>query len=159
MHDKHKEKVSQDIDGCYQCHPGPQTQCLRDVMSSRFGMDCQDCHGSMSKVADNPAPWLNEPRCDSAGCHGSSFAQDQALYRQSREHGGLYCESCHDSTHAVAPSRQRNDGIKFLAWQGHSGPLDTCTVCHATLPAAAGPHGMQPSLHSYLYLPLVLRHH
>jgi hypothetical protein len=63
----------------------------------------------------------------------------------SRGHGGVYCEGCHDSTHAVAPSREANDGIKFLALQGVNkaiGDDDRCIVCHATLPTAAGPHGI-----------------
>ena len=40
MHDKHAEEgdIPQTTAGCYLCHPGPQTQCLRDVMSER-GMD------------------------------------------------------------------------------------------------------------------------
>ncbi len=140
MHGKHKELVPDTLAGCYNCHPGPQTQCLRDVMYQR-GMDCIDCHGGMQAVAENPNPWLNEPRCDSAGCHGAGYAQDQPLYRLSREHGGVFCEACHDSTHAIAPSTQPNDAIKFVDWQGHAGPLDTCTVCHASWPAGPGPHG------------------
>jgi hypothetical protein len=66
----------------------------------------------------------------------------------SKGHGGVYCEGCHDSTHAVAPSREANDGIKFLALQGVNkaiGDDDHCTVCHATLPTAAGPHGITAS--------------
>ncbi len=39
MHEKHADKVSNDQDGCYNCHPGPQTKCLRDVMSrARHGL-------------------------------------------------------------------------------------------------------------------------
>jgi hypothetical protein len=156
MHEKHAGEVPNTLDGCYNCHPGPQTQCLRDVMSSQYGMDCIDCHGGMEQVAQNPNPWLNEPRCDNSSCHGGGFQQDQALYRQSAEHGGVYCEACHDSTHAVAPSREYNDSIKFVGWQGHKGPLDNCTVCHASPPTGPGPHGfVLPKF--YLYLPVTLR--
>jgi hypothetical protein len=160
IHDEHEEEVSQDLRGCYQCHPGPQTRCLRDVMAQR-GMDCVDCHGTMREVARNPNPWLNEPRCDSPGCHDSgAHDQDQPLYRMSREHGGLYCAACHDSPHAIAPSREHNDQIKFLALQGHVGTLDTCTVCHASVPQAPGkgPHGLSAAIRDqYLYLPLAQR--
>ena len=46
----------------------------------------------------------------------------------------MYCEACHDSTHAIAPSTLPNkDGLKFFQLQGHNGPIDTCTVCHASL--------------------------
>ena len=141
MHSKHSGESPNTLDGCYNCHPGPQTECLRDVMATEEEMDCIDCHGGMSTVAANPNPWLNEPRCDT--CHDSGrFDQDQPLFRFSKEHGGLYCEACHDSTHAIAPSREANDAIKFVALQGHNGPLSECSVCHTTPPNSnLGPHG------------------
>jgi hypothetical protein len=153
MHDKHAEKVHPGMTGCYSCHPGPRTQCLRDVMAQR-GMDCISCHGTMETVAENPNPWLNEPRCDSAACHGSGYAQDKALYRMSKDHGGIYCAGCHDSPHAIAPSNQPNDGLKFVALQGHAGTLKDCTVCHSMLPSGAGPHG---TLQLRTFLPVLLR--
>jgi hypothetical protein len=159
MHEKHSDKVPQSLTGCYECHPGPQTQCLRDVMSER-GMDCVDCHGSMEQVAQNPSPWLNEPRCNSTACHpGPSYAQDQPLYRHSRGHGGLYCEACHDSTHAIAPSREPNDAIKFLALQGLNraiGAGNRCNVCHTVRPTGPGPHGLLAPA-ALLNLPLISR--
>ena len=154
MHDKHDEELPSNLATCYSCHPGPRTQCMRGVMSTQYGMDCIDCHGTLSQVAQNPNPWLHEPRCDNAQCHGSTYAQDQNLYRMSKEHGGVYCEACHDSTHAIAPSREANDAIKFVAWQGHNGTLDTCTVCHASWPAEAGPHGLTPpTVRSFTFEP------
>jgi hypothetical protein len=152
MHDEHADKVHPGMTGCYSCHPGPRTQCLRDVMAQQ-GMDCVSCHGTMETVARNPNPWLNEPRCDNPNCHGSSYAQDQPLYRLSKGHGDIYCAGCHDSPHAIAPSRQPNDGLKFVALQGNPGTLAECTVCHGTVPDGAGPHGTLP-LKSYL--PIVL---
>lgn len=154
IHAKHNEEVSSNLEGCYKCHPGPQTQCLRDTMS-QAGMDCVDCHGGMSQVAQNSDPWLNEPRCDNTACHGSSYQQDQALYRMSKDHGGLYCAACHDSPHAIAPSAQANDQIKFLALQGYSGTLQECAVCHTTAPTAAGPHGLMESPLQHLFMPTV----
>jgi hypothetical protein len=153
MHEQHAEEIPSTIDGCYNCHPGPQTRCLRDIMS-RKAMTCIDCHGTMQQVAQNANPWLNEPRCDNAACHGSKFAQNQPLYRHSTDHGGLYCEACHDSTHAIAPSTQPNDGIKFMALQSQPGPLIRCTVCHTTKPASGGPHGFGwfPA-----YLPIIFK--
>lgn len=156
MHSQHQEVIPATIDGCYNCHPGPQTKCLRDVMSQLPAPNtqtCITCHGDIQKVSQNPTPWLKEPRCDT--CHNNGkFNQNQALYRMSQEHGGLYCEACHDSTHAIAPSSQPKDGIKFTQLQGHGGPIDTCTVCHATQPAQAGPHGLLPRLtRSFLFTP------
>lgn len=142
IHEAHKEKVPSTIEGCYKCHPGPQTQCLRDVMSTEHNMECRDCHGDLQNVSENSSPWLKEPRCDNAACHGSAYQQDQALYRMSKEHGGIYCAGCHDSPHAIAPGREANDGIKFIDLQGVYDTLQTCTVCHTTPPAGAGPHSM-----------------
>ena len=139
MHKKHAGKVPNSTAGCYNCHPGPSTKCLRDVMSSQFNMGCTNCHGDMRTVANNPRPWLNEPRCDP--CHTDpKYAQNNALFRLSTGHGGVYCEGCHDSTHAIAPSSQGRDAIKFVELQGHGGPIDTCTVCHVTAPAGSSPH-------------------
>ena len=150
MHSQHKEVVPDTLVGCYSCHPGPQTQCLRDAMSQNVTslidpnrkMNCIDCHGGMAQVALNPNPWLNEPRCDT--CHtptaAMQFNQDNALYRFSKGHGGVYCEACHDSTHAIATSREPADAIKFVQLQGHNGTLDECTVCHLTTPSGSGPH-------------------
>lgn len=139
MHKKHAGKVPQTTDGCYNCHPGPTTKCLRDVMSSRHGMTCVDCHGNMEKVAENSNPWLNEPRCDD--CHKESqYAQDQPLYRMSTGHGGVRCEGCHDSTHAIATSMEARDAIKFVNLQGKPGTLSSCLVCHTTTPAGDSPH-------------------
>lgn len=138
MHSKHADEVPNSTSGCYMCHPGPDTKCLRDVMSQQ-GMGCTDCHGTMDQVKNNPNPWLNEPRCDD--CHTEpKYAQDQPLYRMSKGHGGIYCEACHDSTHAIAESSEPRDAIKFINLQGHAGTLDTCTVCHLTQPEGTSPH-------------------
>jgi len=129
MHKRHTGAVANTLGGCYNCHPGPTTRCLRDVMSTQEGLTCIHCHGPMNKVALNPNPWLNEPRCDS--CHDQT--QNNALYRFSTGHAGLYCEACHDSTHAIAPSRVARDSIKFINLQGKPGPLEECTVCHTVM--------------------------
>ncbi len=158
MHEKHDGESPDTLNGCYNCHPGQQTQCLRDVMSSSpYEIYCVDCHGTMYQISQNDSPWLNEPRCDNLACHGSAYAQDKALYRMSKDHGGVYCEGCHDSPHAVAPSRQVNDWLKFVDLQQHGGPLDTCTVCHATQPSDPGPHGLGPVSYQYIFLPLINR--
>lgn len=141
MHSHHQNlpDITPDTDGCYNCHPGPQTKCLRDTMSEHFSLNCVDCHGEISQVAKNPQPWLNEPRCET--CHGAAYAPDQPLYQNSRGHGGLYCSACHDSPHAIAPSREASDGIKFVQLQGDPGTLRKCTVCHLTKPNIMFWHG------------------
>ncbi len=132
--------ITPDTNGCYQCHPGPSTQCLRDTMSQNFGLSCVDCHGNIGQVSLNTDPWLNEPSCDNANCHGAAYQLNNPLYRFSTGHGGVYCEGCHGSTHAISPSRERNDDLRFIALQGSPGPLKKCTVCHTTMPDTAFKH-------------------
>lgn len=154
MHEKHApdtEVVTPGIDtpvnpndgtnDCYLCHPGQVTQCLRDVMYAS-GMRCMDCHGGTAQVADpNRRPWIDEPRC--GNCHGSQFAENpNTLYRNSTGHGGMYCEACHGSPHAILPTIQANDNIQNISLQGHAGTLDKCQVCHALLPPGRGPHDL-----------------
>lgn len=104
-------------------------------------MNCTDCHGDITVVAQNQEPWLIEPKRSDTGCHGAGYDTTEALYRQSAGHGGIYCEACHDSTHAITPSREFNDSIKFIQLQGHAGTLSDCTVCHATEPTDRFVHG------------------
>jgi hypothetical protein len=154
MHNHHKDlpDITADANGCYNCHPGPETQCLRDVMSQRYGVSCVNCHGTIDHVATNASPWLSEPKC--SDCHGSGYATNQALYRKSTGHGRLYCAGCHDSPHAIAPSREANDGLKFVALQGQAGTLYVCTVCHATQPVDTFAHQAIPL---QVFLPLLRR--
>ena len=120
---------------------GHKPAACRDVMAVEKGMTCVSCHGGMTTVSNNPNPWLNEPRCDA--CHNSgNYNQDHLLYRFSKSHGGIYCEACHDSTHAIAPSREANDAIKFNQLQGKNGPIEECSVCHTVTPAGSGVHSL-----------------
>jgi hypothetical protein len=146
VHGKHGGKTND----CYKCHPGTSTKCLRDVMYSK-GMTCQSCHGSVSNVASTiksgRRPWLDEPKCGAAACHGPLYAEEPGkLYRQSRGHGGLFCSTCHGSPHAIVPTIEPNDNVQNIALQGHAGTLNDCSVCHGIMPAAAGPHGVMTSL-------------
>ncbi|MFO7683812.1 MAG: hypothetical protein R6X34_27595 [Chloroflexota bacterium] len=157
MHSSHDRGVyiPDTMMGCYMCHPGPETQSLRDTMFSA-GEDCIDCHGTLADVSQNPTPWLREPRCDD--CHDDdNHDQDQALFHLSKNHGGLYCAACHDSAHATAPSSEPLDNIKFIDLQGDAGTLTECTVCHATPPEEAGPHGLMATIWEYVFLPMITR--
>ena len=137
MHGKHAGETND----CYACHPGPNTQCLRDVMSTELGMTCTDCHvGGMLMLSDeNRTPWVDEPRC--ADCHDAKHAENPGkLFKQSTGHGGLYCEACHNSTHAILTSREAKDNLQSIALQGYAGTIGKCTVCHLTDPGHGGPH-------------------
>jgi hypothetical protein len=110
-------------------------------MSNEYDMTCVDCHtGGMSALGEKERnPWLDEPRCDD--CHDTQYAENPAtLYRFSTGHGGLYCESCHNSTHAIYTSREAVDNLQPLTLQGHTGTIQECTVCHLTQPETGGPH-------------------
>lgn len=88
----------------------------------------------------------------------SRFAENRALnakgdtvdvlYRLSTGHGGLACESCHNSTHAIWPTQDplANDNVAAIQLQGHAGTVIECDTCHEgdlgnTL---GGPHGLHP---------------
>lgn len=120
---------------CYFCHPGFQTQCERDM--HRAAPNCFRCHGDMAAVG-NPArrPWQDLPRCGT--CHnepGHEYEQAGVLYRNSVGHGGVKCEACHGSPHAIYPTVQPNDNVQSVSLQGHAGKIDTCSVCHSTPPS------------------------
>jgi hypothetical protein len=159
MHGKHALEPGEDhgTNDCYLCHPGQTTQCLRDVMYQK-GLTCIACHGNTAAVANEARnPWVDLPRCGDAHCHGSKYAEETGkLYRNSKGHGGIYCEACHGSPHAILPTTQRNDNMQNVALQGYPGTLKDCTVCHGTAPSAPGPHGALPPKGSKTYLPLVL---
>jgi len=145
IHEKHGSKTND----CYKCHPGANTQCFRDVMHAA-GMTCQDCHGSVSNVGktieNGRKPWIDEPSCGEASCHGSNYAPEaNKLYRNSRGHGNLYCSACHGSPHAILPTEQANDNVQNIAIQGWEGTLSKCSVCHGVTPTQPGPHGILAS--------------
>ena len=106
--------ITPDTEGCYNCHPGPETQCLRDVMSQEMAMNCLDCHGDMQNVSENPNPWLKEPRCDSAACHGAGYALTQPLYRMSKGHANtlLCCLSRQSPCHCAQSRAKRRRQVR-----------------------------------------------
>jgi hypothetical protein len=102
----------------------------------------------------NRVPWVDLPRCGDAQCHGASHAENPGKrYRDSVGHGGIYCEGCHGSPHAILPTMQPNDNLQNAALQGFPGTLKDCRVCHIVLPANPGPHGLYGSIYSLFYLP------
>jgi hypothetical protein len=76
------------------------------------------------------------------------FAENpDALYRNSKGHGGIACEACHGSTHAVWPNADpsANDNVAAQILQGHAGTVIECSACHrpGSLPLTTrGPHGL-----------------
>lgn len=144
MHGAHAPRMaSAHLDNeCYACHPGFRTTCLRDVHASK-GMTCNDCHiGGMAALGSpDRTPWVDEPSC--ASCHarqGFEFEEPGKLFRQSRGHGKVMCMACHNSPHAITPTGFAADNLQALATQGHTGTINTCTVCHQSTPGDPFPH-------------------
>ncbi len=160
---------------CYQCHPGKVTKCLRGAMGGAGidCVDCHGSMLAVGR--DTREPWVDEPRCESchtgdAVSHlGSDIRLSQAwdddidiatprlavnkrfaensntLYRNSLGHGGVACEGCHGSTHAIWPNAlpTANDNQAAIQLQGHAGTISECSTCHTSLPLSLnGPHGM-----------------
>ncbi len=138
---------------CYKCHPGPITQCFRDIMFTN-SMICQDCHGSVTNVGqtieNGRQDWLEEPNCGIVACHGPQHsAEPGKLYRNSKGHAGLYCSACHGSPHAIFLTNNANDNLQNVTLQGYAGTLNKCVVCHGVNPTGAGPHGLHASIIEY----------
>lgn len=149
IHEKHNflDETMPGITGCNMCHPGPNTQCLRGTMATDHGMVCQNCHGTMrtmhTSIETGRVPWHDEPACRT--CHTSTYGEPQGvLYREATGHGGLMCTACHNSPHAIFPSREERDNQVMVDLQGHAGTLSDCTVCHGVIPDGPGPHGYRP---------------
>ena len=160
---------------CYQCHPGKVTKCLRGAMGGAGidCVDCHGSMLAVGR--DTRQPWLDEPRCESCHtgdavdhmgtdirltqaweddiniatprlADNKRFAEnDDTLYRNSLGHGGVACEGCHGSTHAIWPNAMpnANDNVAAIQLQGHAGTISECSTCHTSLPPTLnGPHGM-----------------
>ncbi len=134
-------------------------------------MDCQSCHGTMTQVGSSSREgWLEEPNCQACHQDGKRYtsalsngtlrqaldtrfatnsdtpAAGYSLYRFSKGHGNLQCESCHGATHAIYPSHEAGDNLLSISLQGHSGTVGECSACHSSVPrtGTGGPHGMHP---------------
>jgi hypothetical protein len=146
MHKFHKDKMhttaaaDATTPGCYNCHPGPKTQCLRGIMY-RAGKSCEDCHGDMNGMTNSLVagrqPWVDEPQC--GGCHGAAHAENpNTLYRDSvlmnspegDMDGKIYCEACHNGTHAEWTTANAADPTIPKKFQGDDYWIWSCTVCH-----------------------------
>jgi len=129
--------INSSLDGCYSCHPGKDTKCLRGVMFVK-GKVCTDCHGGMKQVGDTSRnPWFQEPDCGM--CHKTG-AEPGKLYRMSAGHGGVYCAACHGSPHAEYPSALDKDNMQPMRIQGSPKPIGRCTACHLTPPQGSMIH-------------------
>jgi len=122
---------------CLDCYPGATTKCNRSLahMGNPQDGNCTTCHGTMQQVAQSIGngsriPWADEPKC--VTCHTGVPDVDTGavLYRNDQGHGNLYCAACHDSPHAMYPSREASDNYQPLQYQSSSKTIGSCGVCH-----------------------------
>jgi hypothetical protein len=137
---------------CYQCHPGKTTQCQRDVMRNA-GIQCYECHGTLSAVAgthplqvggslegsaDGKArrSWTDLPRCQS--CHtGDSvnYLKDSNMVINSAD-GFRLRQAYRTGDLAASPilaANKRfaeNNNTLFRNSKGHGGVA--CEACHGS---------------------------
>jgi hypothetical protein len=128
-----------DLPRCQSCHTGDATSQVTLPDASLMATD-----GIRTLLAFDTTDAAASPR----KATGSRFAENAGtLYRYSKGHGGVACEGCHNSTHAIwpNPTDAHNDNVAAVQVQGHSGTISECTACHraGTLALALnGPHGM-----------------
>lgn len=147
MHNFHKDKMNMNakssatVPGCYNCHPGSKTQCMRGIMA-KAGKTCSDCHGDMDGMTNGllagREPWIDMPTCGS--CHSASYSENPGtLYRDSvmmnapeGMNGIIYCEACHNSTHAEFITSNAADPTIPKKFQGDNYWIWNCRVCHSS---------------------------
>jgi hypothetical protein len=155
MHSRHANVVgpgspltldhSSNRSSCYQCHPGSETRCLRGAMGSAVAADgsaamqCQSCHGSMSKVgAPDRAGWLDEPNCQQ--CHTGSATRNSGQIRYTsvfKDDGTLRVPA--STMFATNPDTPAAGKSLYRFSKGHGGLQ--CSACHGST------HAEYPALH------------
>jgi mono/diheme cytochrome c family protein len=137
-----------DTQGCYTCHPGRNTKCLRGAMTET--VNCQNCHGGMKAVGGMSAlkagasidgatdgkprrPWMDLPRCQS--CHTGDAVNYLKLDPSLMASDGLRAIIAFDPSDAAASARlasnkrfAENSNSLFRFSTGHSGIA--CEGCH-----------------------------
>lgn len=120
---------------CLDCHPGATTKCNRSLAHTAEDGNCVQCHGSLAQVASSirdsgRVPWGNEPKCTTCHTGVPEVDTQSTLYRNARGHGGIYCASCHNSPHAMYPSREATDNQQPIRLQNSAETIGSCGVCH-----------------------------
>ena len=155
MHSRHANVVSpangltlnavDNRSSCYQCHPGSDTRCLRGAMGvavaadGTMEMQCQSCHGNMSKVGANTRlGWVDEPQCGS--CHTGTATDNSGLIRflTAFDSNGNFREPKNKTfaTNTDTPAA----GLSLYRFSKGHGNLQ-CSACHGST------HAEFPSSH------------
>lgn len=140
---------------CQSCHGGMNVVGAATRTGWLNEPNCQACHSGDAVSNGGQIRYLNVFQATNMMRVSSNTrfatspdvpAAGYSLYRFSRGHGNLYCEACHNSTHAEFPSADTNDNVACIQQQGHIGVLAECESCHVTTPSTVtgGPHGLHP---------------
>jgi hypothetical protein len=154
------------VGGAFNLQPGGSIDGTNDGKPRRPWLDlprCQACHTGdavsyrqgAGLEADGNWPFRLRQAYKTGDASASPllafnkrFAENSnTLFRFSKGHGDLACESCHGSTHAIWPNEDpaANDNIAATQLQGHDGTIIECGTCHGqgSLPLTTnGPHGL-----------------
>ena len=128
-----------DLPRCQSCHTGDASSHLTLADASLMATD-----GLRTLVAFQVG---GRRRLAASGLEQRFAENANTLFRFSKGHGGVACEGCHNSTHAIWPNPVdlHNDNVAAKQLQGHAGTITECTTCHGAGTLAlslGGPHGM-----------------
>lgn len=130
---------------CYRCHPGAATKCLRGAMGKAvagdgtMAMQCQSCHGAMSKVAGPRTGWLEEPTCQQ--CHSGTATHNNGQIRYTSVFDGTGApRQAVDATFATDANAPMAPYSLYRFSHGHGGVA--CESCHGST------HAEYPSSHA-----------
>jgi hypothetical protein len=121
---------------CYNCHPGPVTQCVRGAMANlktstgASAVECHSCHGTLSTLAvASRQGWLTERNCQ--GCHaGTATANSGQIVYTSVFSSGTTPRVPTDLTFATNPNTPATRISLFRFSTGHGGLQ--CEACHGS---------------------------
>jgi hypothetical protein len=121
--------------GCYSCHPGSVTRCLRGAMGKAVAADgsmmmqCQSCHGTMSAVGDpGRVGWLEEPNCQA--CHVGSATNTFGVIRFLDAFSNGVLRTPSDRLFATSPHTPLTNTSLYRFSAGHGGIQ--CSACHGS---------------------------
>jgi len=140
---------------CVDCHGNMQEHSLSLLKaeksksgSRRLMAHLRSLHVDSVEKVNPRRPWVQEPDCltchkdfEKPAANSTGFnrwnKEFSGLYRMRTGEGGIRCEACHGSTHALYPARnpyrKNRDNIQPMQYAGLPYPIGsnlTCEVCH-----------------------------
>ena len=133
IHDKHDEEVPSSHGRLLQMpsRPADAVPARRDVAASTI-WTASIATAAWSRWRENPQPWLKS-RAATTRTATARLPAGPGPLPPVQEHGGIYCAACHDSPHAIAPSREAERRHQVL-----------CPAGFATTPCKPAPSATPP---------------